>query len=268
VKQIKLKSINSKRQSDINQKSPASFRGASITIEAALTIPLFFFAVVAFLYLFEISAISTSVKSGLQYAAKETASQKDILPALLRFNTEKLVVEGIGEDRLMRSIVVGGKNGIDCSGSNLWSGDGIYELKASYKIKLPVPVFNIPELKYSESIRVKEWSGYSPSWFHKDEETVYVAEYGIVYHKNYYCPYLNPSIKPVTSGQLSSLRNKNGAKYYKCERCGASLLGIYYVTDYGDRYHSSLNCSGLKRTIYAVKKSEVGGKGACSKCAK
>ncbi|MCQ2507536.1 MAG: pilus assembly protein, partial [Dorea sp.] len=43
---------------------------------------------------------------------------------------------------------------------------------------------------------------------------------------------------------------------------------LVYVTDYGDRYHSSLSCSGLKRTVYSVPKSEAIGKGACSKCAK
>lgn len=39
-----------------------------------------------------------------------------------------------------------------------------------------------------------------------------------------------------------------------------------YITETGNKYHSSLDCSGLKRHIDAVPITEVGGMGACSKC--
>lgn len=59
-----------------------------------------------------------------------------------------------------------------------------------------------------------------------------------------------------------------GGIYHLCERCGwmPGNDGNCYVTDYGDRYHTSLSCSGLKRKVYTVPLSEVKGKGACSKC--
>ena len=46
---------------------------------------------------------------------------------------------------------------------------------------------------------------------------------------------------------------------------GSSMGGSVYITDQGDRYHNSLTCSGLKRTVYTARISEVPGKRACSK---
>ncbi len=69
------------------------------------------------------------------------------------------------------------------------------------------------------------------------------------------------------STEIESLRNKSGGAYYACRLCDASQkAGNYYITDYGANYHKSIGCSGLKRTVYAVKLKEVDGRGACSKC--
>ena len=111
-------------------------------------------------------------------------------------------------------------------------------------------------------------NGYVRSGFgQEDEETVYITETGMVYHRDYHCNYLELSIRMVPYSEVNGLRNESQGKYYACEGCvhGGAAVGVY-VTDYGDRYHNSLSCSGLKRTVYAVSLSEAVGKGACSKC--
>ena len=98
--------------------------------------------------------------------------------------------------------------------------------------------------------------------------TVYVTETGLVYHRDYHCTHLELSIHMVLQSEIESLRNEGGGKYHPCQHCMKGAGGGVYITDTGDRYHSSLSCSGLKRTIYAVPLSEVAGKGACSRCGK
>lgn len=240
----------------------------SITVEAAMAVPLFFFAVVCLLYLMEIMAVQTAVRSGLQYAGKTAAQEAYVTVMRSPSKVKSDVVNAIGADRLERSIVVGGSGGVDCSGSGISPITGIGELSVKYKLRIPVPVFHIAALSFEDKMQVKVWNGYEKGGFGiKDEGVVYVTETGLVYHRDYHCTHLDLSIRMVQSEEVKMLRNKSGGKYHACERCGGAGGGLY-ITDTGNRYHSSLSCSGLKRTVFAIPISEAAGKRACSKCGK
>lgn len=244
-----------------------TYKKGSITIEAALAVPIFFFAVISLLYLMEIMTIRTAVRCGLQDAGKQAAAEAYTLTAVIPSNLERDIVNSIGAERLERSIVVDGSEGIRCGESYMSLTTGIGELTAEYNVKLPIPIFHVPSITYKEVIRIKAWTGYEKGGIgSENDDIVYITETGTVYHRDYHCTYLELSIHMVQASELDALRNESGGKYYPCERCGNGGNGAVYITDTGNRYHSSLSCSGLKRTIYAVKISEVGGKGACSKC--
>lgn len=240
---------------------------AGITVEASMAVPIFFFAVVSLLYLMEIMAVQTSVRAGLQYAGKICAQETYVSKAVIPFKVKSDVVRAIGPERLNRSIVTGGSSGIDCGGSAVSPVTGIGELSARYKIKIPVPLYHISVLSFEETVRIKAWTGYEKAGFGGEKEgIVYLTETGIVYHKDYHCTHLDLSVRMAEVTEIKKLRNKSGGKYHACERCGKKTSGGVYITDTGDRYHSSVSCSGLKRTVYAVPLSEVAGKRACSKC--
>ena len=133
---------------------------ASVTIEAALAVPVFFFALVCLIYLLELMAIGTAVRSGLQYAGKQAAKEAYAAPLLQPSSLEADVVESIGAYRLERSLIEGGSGGIHCDSSWMSMGTGIGQITASYQVRIPIPIFSLPLIEYEETMRIKGWTGY------------------------------------------------------------------------------------------------------------
>ena len=101
----------------------------------------------------------------------------------------------------------------------------------------------------------------------KEEEWVYITPFGESYHISRECRYLSLKIQAGKVEEMAGYRNRSGEIYRLCETCGVSgNNGLCFYTAYGNRYHTSLHCSGLKRTVHTVKKSEVGNRHRCSGC--
>ena len=90
-----------------------------------------------------------------------------------------------------------------------------------------------------------------------EDELVYITELGTVWHRSATCPYLQLSIQYVPYTGLGNMRNESGGRYHACERCviGTTMTGIY-ITQYGDRYHNSLNTVRYAERIYYDKKRD------------
>ena len=117
--------------------------------------------------------------------------------------------------------------------------------------------------------RVRAWTGYEciSNNSENEERIVYVAENGTVYHLTETCTHLNLSISTVSFSEVDSLRNNGGGRYSCCEICGYEEQETVFITNEGDRYHSSLTCGGLRRTIRSIPVSQVGSMPVCSRCA-
>lgn len=242
---------------------------ASFTVEAAFLLPMFLTALVLLIYLLEIMAIQIQVQSGLAYAAKRAMYETAVVPMLQPSQIEKDVVYAIGSERLNRSAVKGGSAGVRCDKSVLSQRTGVLSLWAEYEVRLPFPEFVPVTLTYQTKLRAKSWTGFVRDPFETPaENTVYVTENGTVYHRDYHCTYLDLSIRSEQLGFVEQLRNQSGGRYRPCEKCGKKNGNTVFITNYGDKYHFSRSCSGLKRQIYAVPIGEAVGKGACAKCGK
>lgn len=267
---IKNPNIKSTKNPYLNQRR-ASVPGlkASMTIEAALTIPIFLFAILCLVYLLEIQTIGFQVKAAAQDAAKQAAEDMIVLPVLNTYDLQQNIIENIGNERLERSIIEGGSSGIQCWTSYYNAVREEIIVNINYKIKLPVPSFLDLNAKKKVELKVKAWTGRTEQNTSEDEEIVYVTDTGVVYHSDYQCAYLQLSITFISSSSLLDVRNEGGGIYQPCEKCvhGQAMAGVY-ITKYGTKYHNSLSCSGVKRSIRAVKKADVIGLGGCVKCTK
>ena len=250
------------------ERTSVSGLKAIVTVEAALTVPIFMFAILSLILVIDIHTIRIKVHYAASNAGQSAAEAMIDTNHLSVSKLKSDIVKDIGYQRIKNSCIRGGVSGIYCGESYYSEYDGEINVVVRYDVKLPFPDFTRLHKSFKEELKVRAWSGYYNILNNPDEdEVVYVTKNGNVYHTNHNCSYLKPAIHYVPYDSLETIRNSSGRKYKRCEKCGSkSGVSGVYVTDHGDRYHNSLKCSALKRTVYAVKKKEVEEKGECSKC--
>ncbi len=264
-----------------------SISGA-MTVEASLILPIFILLFMNLLSMIEVYRIHSSVAETLWEKGRESAkflyakeAAGNILPdseeidfsqiemLLISLSGHGDIIEDLNSYPGWERMVTGGRGGFLVSGRT--QEDGTIHIDCSYQIHPLFPSLTPVGKAVENHYYGHAWTGYvlgGDAGTEESEETyVYITETGTVYHKNRSCSYLNPSIHSIALDKVDDIRNKGGAVYYACPRCADMLAkGNCFVTDYGTNYHLGITCSALKRTIYEVKLSETGGRGACSKC--
>lgn len=256
-----------------------------VTIEASIVIPIFLFCFLEIMSLFQY----ISVYSGILYAMKQVGD-----PICIHGYAYDILIENNGEQKIGEQIVSSlifsegyldtqlqkkcsatinekyiqnGIKGISLLGSYLNNDSGIVSIVVRYTLK---PMFSIAGTEYRVISRYygKLWTGYSLEEPVAAKEYVYVTETGSVYHLSKDCTYLRLSISTVIMNELSEVRNESGARYKPCEICVdlKKTQQLYYITKSGNRYHSEIGCSSLKRTIYRIELAEIDQRSVCSRC--
>ena len=147
--------------------------------------------------------------------------------------------------------------------------DNIF-LQKTRSVEAPMSFFAGWKCQIYTQCVIKPWNGYDLGKVRDrnvEEEMVYVTEYGSVYHKNRSCSYLVLSIRGISFSKLHEEKNELGEKYESCEYCkDKEFVTLVYVTSYGNKYHTTTKCQGIKRSIKNVPLSEVEEKKLCNKC--
>lgn len=286
------------REQEFSQRvSPPAFPGAvggSMTVEAALVLPLFIFFFCNILgaldvirlqcamfaavretgtKLCEYAYFLESTSASAEEAGIDTSGLPGGISSLILSETyvRSDVVSYLGETYLHESPLLG--DSISFLQSSILGGDDLISIVADYRAEPFIPIIAPASFGLQTRFVGHAWTGYeipgseSREESEEDDTLVYITPTGTVYHKSAECTYLQPHVRQTSGRDIDNQRSSNGSCYYACESCQPTRVGtVYYTTD-GNRYHSSASCSKIKRTIITTHLSEVQeSRHACSKC--
>ncbi len=244
-----------------------SFPGV-MTVEAACVVPLFILAIVCVLSLFYMIRTCCQMYCSMAQTAHHLCIygyDEDMDSSTV---TALMVGRIMGEDF---SSVPGGVTGVNIYGTSYNPESGEVTLSARYKLKPLIHMFGMG-LNAETVVKTRAFIGGKMITEDirasgEDYTTIYVAENGVVYHKDRQCAYIDIIVNAAYVTEIESHRNSQGGKYYPCELCPESgSSGITYITDTGNRYHSDIECSGIRRTVYEMKIGADCPLPACSRC--
>lgn len=284
-------SCNKNRNSFIKEMSLLSFPKkekksikGSMTVEAAIVVPLFVFFLLNLLGVMEIYGLHGMLAASLRevgreltvyaYAYERIADEEEdegleafIENVAFSYLYVKERVEAFaGGQYLDESPLTYGREGLCYLESSILQQEDMIDLVVTYQVSPAIPVAGFAPASFYNRYYGRAWTGYDVAKG-EDSEEVYVAENAEVYHLERDCTHLLLSVRQCTADEVNSLRNDSGSKYRACEFCSAAGFAILYITDKGDCYHGEIDCSGLKRTVFVMTKEEAEKYlGVCSRC--
>lgn len=238
------------------------------TIEAVCIMPVMIFVFWAFYSMGQIFMVENQIYQAAMntadYLAEYAYLAEDTGLEILGYGAAQVKLrQYLPKPQRLEQYVTGGAYGIRITEPVLLDEEGFVSLHVQYEVQIPVPILGKLTMPMEVQVRQKAYTGYQqPEDSINEQRYVYLTEYSSVYHCSRECTHLKLTIIPVSATTLQTAYPNLDA----CEYCGKDTASVYYVTATGECYHSSLHCSGLKRTVRRVPFHEVQGYLPCSRC--
>lgn len=230
----------------------------SLTVEAALALPVFIYAIIAFIYFVQLIGLQECLQNAITETGYFAAKHAYVYEYLLNYESEakasgqdeseensietsietviarsidsafyKIKVQDyLGVEKINNSCIEHGFSGIHTYLSSYMEEEDAVDIVLIYKIKIPLLFIELNHIQIVQRVRLRGWSGHkvaaktSAIETPENNDTVFITESGTVYHLTKECTHLALSIKEAQFDQVEDLRNASGGKYKKCNLCG------------------------------------------------
>ena len=247
---------------------------ASMTVEAALVLPLLCFFILNLSCAVEMVRLHNNIQmavwdtgSRLAVYGYDLEGREDAASLFSAFYIKSRIRAYLGEGYLEQSPMSGGIDGLHLWESGMFTESDELDIAATYQVSPWCSLAAFSPFRMSNRFCIHIWNGYRIPEDSGETIFVYVAEHGEVYHTSRDCTHLTLSVQQIPRAGLETLRNQNGRRYTACGKCvtGEGGAGVF-VTKEGSHFHFSSSCSGLKRTIYMIPEEQAAGYRMCSRC--
>lgn len=263
------------------------FSRGSMTLEAAVILPFFMMTILSFLSFLDMLELHSGITMALRnvgmtmgeygYVHEYMEDEGDvdltgIVPNIvLSYGyVDARVNKFLGDGYLAKAKKDLGLSAIHYYNSSLMEENDVIDLVATFSVKPRFNLLGLPGINMLGRYYGRAWTGYrldGDNFEGLQEQNVYIAKEGEVYHLSRYCTHLQITITSCVADEIHNKKNEAGQHYRPCLLCGYKQNGgKFYITSDGDCFHSVLNCSGLKRAIDVVPISMVNGRKKCSRC--
>lgn len=273
--------------------------GASLTVEAAICLPLVLFLCVLLLQPLRAMGEQRQLQNRMEAAAKDTAlaayiatlSPEQKNPDLKESQrTGKPLLQAVGAGAVTARVLAGhSENAL----KNLHftqlklpqeKEDEMIQLELSYELKLPFSLFRLPPVRMTSVVNRRAWVGAAggrgralygienrADGFGMDgagNQLVYVGRNGTRYHRDRHCHYIDNQMQAVPGETIEAQRNASGGKYHPCASCKPAQKGMVYIFSDGTSYHRTQDCKAVGSYAQVYRLEEVAYLGPCSYCSR
>ena len=262
---------------------------ASMTVEAALVLPLFLLFFLCLGSGMEIMRFHGRLTMALWNVGRETClygmaleefkgqgtvqkkqDPKEIWEVVGNLAFSQAYVRGRVEEELGKKYLEEAPVSNGAGGLHYWKGsilnpDDLVEIIVGYEACPKWKVQGFKTFWMENHYYGRLWTGYDLS--EAEHALYYLAENAEVYHRSAECSHIKLNPVEMATVMLAEARNSGGSRYKACSICAKGVMPEkIWVSSEGDCYHYRRDCYGLKRTIRAVTWEEAKKYRPCSRC--